>query len=141
MQHFNNEQESINYFTELLINHNFTDVNATQATNQYCYYDISATKNDRKYRFELKNRGFESTKYGDIMCEDCKVSSFEEDKYNGEIDNAYIINFFSDGWCSSSVFNSHTTTLKKCPRTTDFDCHDYVLKRCCLYPQTKINAY
>lgn len=65
----------------------FEDV---QETNERTCYDLFGYKDGQLYRFEVKGRTFESTKYGDTTIEKCKYDRLSR------FENVYIVSVFTD---------------------------------------------
>lgn len=138
---FKNEQESINYFVKRLNKAGYQNINATQSSDKFCYYDIEAERNGKKFRFELKRRNFGVDQYDDHLMECSKLVKFESAIKSGEIDAAYLISLCFDGIKISHVLNWAYKDIVKAPQTTDFNRNNYVDKSFVHYTKYHVERY
>lgn len=126
---FSTEKESIDYFTQSLSLMGYTDIEATQSTNQFSHYDVSATHpTGLKFEFELKRRNFPSTNYGDTIIETSKYDKMMSDIEEGKADRAILITFFDDAWTVSDVRKPIDEVRRMANHTTYFADNNYVRK-------------
>lgn len=138
---FQTEKDSINFFVTQLEVSGFTNICATQATNQYCHYDISATWGKKKVVFELKRRNFSSNKYGDSTIEANKFVRLEKDKRDGSIYDGYVVSLFSDIYTIDSIGGEYTIRSVNCAKTTEFEDHSKEDKLLICFLQSKKFTY
>lgn len=138
---FKTELESIEFFCHQLEYSGFTNVQATQLINQYCHYDVQATYNNKKCRFELKRRDFESFTYNDSVIEYSKYKEFVEDIINGQIYKGFVVSFFNDIYTIDDICSEHTLSIKQAAKTTEFDQHAKINKTFVHYQQEKKFQY
>lgn len=94
----------------------------TDNTNIYAHYDLKCSYNGHIAYIELKDRHFDSKKYGDIMIEKYKLDSL------WDLENAYIISLYTDAVYLTDIHNcSYVIINKRCPKTTDWN-REYVDK-------------
>lgn len=142
MKKFNSELESINYFINFLQRKGYSEVK--KAEDRYSYFDISAEKNGKIYKFELKNRNLKSTTYNDTVMEEYKYNKFIENN-----DNGYLVTFFEDCFSVSNVrtFQSKIQKLANkitdstVSKTTDFINDQKVIKNFVVYNQDRKYEY
>lgn len=139
MRKFNTESESISYFIGWLEQRGFTDIDPTQGKDKYCYYDIDAVKDNKRYRFELKVRDMSSTRYGDAICEQHKYNEFMA--HRDEYDAALLVSFYRDCFTLSNIKNWVRTERKWANKTTDFSNNEMILKDFMIYKQEKKIEY
>lgn len=136
---FASEEESKQYFVQYLKLKGYTNIHPT--TQRYAYYDIEAEYNGMRYRFELKQRDFDSTKYGDSMMEVYKYNRFKEDHDKGLFDKGVLISLFNDCMTSSDVFNQKEDLYRVCPNSKDMIHYYKKSKHCVTYKQEKKYEY
>lgn len=134
---FQTEKDSIDFFVTQLQISGFTDICATQATNQFCHYDVSAQWGKKKVVFELKRRNFSSNKYGDSSIEANKFVKLEKDKRDGTIYDGFVVSFFMDIYTIDSIGAEYTIRSVNCPKTTEFADHTKEDKLLICFPQNK----
>lgn len=134
---FQTEKDSIDFFVTQLETSGFTDISATQATNQYCHYDVSAKWGKKKVVFELKRRNFSSNKYGDSSIEANKFVKLEKDKRDGTIYDGFVVSFFMDIYTIDSIGGEYTIRSVNCPKTTEFADQTKEDKLLICFPQNK----
>lgn len=118
---FQTELDSIKFFCNQLEYSGFTSVDCTQVEDKYCYYDIQATYNNKKCRFELKRRDMTSDKYGDSVLEFSKYGKFVDDIVNEKIYKGFVVSFFDDIYTIDDITHNHFLDQKKAPATTEFE--------------------
>lgn len=138
---FQTEQDSIDFFRNQLEYSGFTSINATQALDQYSFYDISANYKNKKYKFELKRRDMTSEKYGDSVIEFSKYQKFASEIESGEIRNGFVVSFFDDIYTIDSITSTHKIDQKICPTTTEFENNNKKNKWLVHYQQQKKFQY
>lgn len=140
---FHTEKGSIDFFKTQLIQSGFTSVDCTQVTDKYCYYDIQAEYNNKKCRFELKNRSenLKSTTYGDSMIELYKYGKFVDDIVNNKISMGYVVSLFEDIYTIHRITDLHSIDQKNCPSTTYFENTNKKDKYCVTYPINEEHKY
>lgn len=141
---FKTEKDSIDYFVTFLSNKGFTNINSTQSTDHFSFYDISSTYNGNNYLFEIKRRSMNSTEHGDVMVEDSKTEKMIEKMKNKEIRMGYMVNFFYDCFYVERADGKHKSENILCPPTTESNYgrgKGKVWKLCSLYPQTNKYNY
>ena len=139
MRKFKTEQESIEYFKSELEGRGFTHIVPTSKIDKFAYYDIDAEKDDKKYRFELKNRDLLSTTYNDAVIEVHKYNEFVSHK--DEYDYGVLVSFFEDCFTLSDINKWFKTSVKMGTHTTDFDDKKMITKHFLHYHQHKKYQY
>lgn len=134
---FQTEKDSIDFFVTQLQVSGFTDICTTQATNQFCHFDVSAQWGKKKVVFELKRRNFSSDKYGDSSIEASKFVKLERDKRDGSIYDGYVVSFFDDIYTIDSIGEGYTIRSVNCAKTTEFEDHTKEDKLLICFPQNK----
>lgn len=101
---FATEKESIDYVCEWLRNHGYTNIDATQSTNQFCHYDIMCVNpSGLTYEIELKRRNFNSDLYETSIMETNKYFNMLNDRYEGKIHGGFLINLYEDCFTVANV--------------------------------------
>lgn len=137
---FRTEKESIDFFKKFMEKVGFTDIKETQTEDIYRYYDVEGTySNGKKYRFELKDRNYTSTRFGDAIMEEYKYRKFLEEK--NEYDCAGLVSFFDDCFTISNVFRPIGFDTKMANKTTSFEDRRIVEKNFVHYNQDKKYNY
>lgn len=134
---FQTEKDSIDFFVTQLETSGFTDICATQSTNQYCHYDVSAQWGKKKVVFELKRRNFTSDKFGDSSIEASKFIKLEKDKRDGNIFDGYVVSFFDDIYTIDSIGGEYSIRSVNCAKTTEFADQTKEDKLFICFPQNK----
>lgn len=121
---FFTEQESINFFINWLEEKGFTNI--VRPEDQFSYYDLEAEyKHPKmgitKWRFELKRRNIESTKFNDSIIEKSKYDKFIEDIRVGVFDEGRVVTFFKDCMVIDNIKNAKDVTFKMAGATTEFE--------------------
>lgn len=123
-------------FTAFLQAQGFTNISET---DQYCYYDLVAYRNQKQYRFELKQRNVPSTLYKDTIMEQYKLNCFIKDM--NQYSKAYLVTFFTDCWAISDIFTPKGQTAKVAQHTTSFADNSLVQKTFIHYNLDKVYSY
>lgn len=115
MREFSFLSEGREWFKKLLESKGFQDV---QETPRYCRWDVEGYYGGEKWCFELKNRSFDSGRFGDV--------AVNKDKYDyllGLPHRVVLVEFFTDRWCLIDVKNRRPddVIIRECPRTTRFE--------------------
>lgn len=126
---FTTEQQSKDFFKQYLQKKGFEKI--IEPEDQYCYYDIEAEKDNKKYRFELKRRNMTSTKYGDGIMEIYKYNMFLKDK--NQYDYAVLVSLFYDCIALSNIKQPIEKCIKVAALTTDFNNHQMAEKKIIRY--------
>lgn len=134
---FQTEKDSIDFFVTQLEVSGFTDISTTQATNQFCHFDVSAQWGKKKVVFELKRRNFSSSKYGDSSIEASKFVKLEKDKRDGSIYDGFVVSFFSDIYTIDSIGEGYNIRSVNCAKTTEFTDQTKEDKLLICFPQNK----
>lgn len=134
---FLTEKDSIDYFCKRLEQAGYENINPTQSSDKYCYYDIQAEKNNIKYRFELKRRNYTSNKFGDSICEKWKYDNFVDDIRNGLFNRGVLVSFFDDVFTMDDITKPYDVDFIYANKTTEFENRDIVEKTMVHYKQTK----
>lgn len=132
---FATEQDSIDYLVNRLESKGWVNINPTQSTNPYAYYDIEAEYNGVKVRWECKRRNYKSDKFGDSIMEKYKYDHFIEDIRKGEIDKAFLVSFFEDCLTIDDITYPYDVDFIYANRTTDFSNRNIVQKTMVHYKQ------
>lgn len=117
---FNTEEDSIQYVCNYFEKKGFV-ATPTQASNQFCHYDITLTRGDKTIWVECKRRQFQSFLYDDVIIKRNKYDYFLNSKQNNLVDGVIIVTMFTDMFTLSNAlcpvgFFDKTTT-----HTTEFD--------------------
>lgn len=132
---FSTEQDSINYFVKRLESKGWENINPTQASNSYCYYDIEATYKGKLVRFELKRRNYKSDRFGDSIMEKYKYDNFVEDMRKGVFARGVLVSFFEDCFTIDDVSYPYDVDFVYANKTTDFENRNIVQKTMVHYKQ------
>ena len=115
MRPFSGLSEGKEWFSNLLLSRGYS----VRETGQYAHWDLEAVSSKgRKYIFELKNRSFCSSKYGD--------AAFNYDKYIHLKDTpddvtAIFVSFWLDGWAMIDIKKTVPDVFSnRAARTTRF---------------------
>lgn len=99
------------------------------AQAKFCNYDVSAMLDGQLYKFELKERTFPSTKYGDTIIEQTKFERLQK-----HYPNVIICNIFTDHKLSLiPIETEHTHFKRTCPHCTYFSDKTMMPKLFCKY--------
>lgn len=134
---FNTEKDSIDYFCKRLEQAGYNNINPTQATNKYCYYDIQAEKNNIIFRFELKRRNYTSDRFGDSICEKWKYDNFVDEINKGIFQKGVLVSLFSDILTLDDITKPYDIDYIYANKTTEFENRNIVEKTMVHYKQTK----
>lgn len=134
---FLTEKDSIDYFVKRLEKSGYTNINPTQASNKFCYYDISAEKNGTIFRFELKRRNYPSTRFGDSICEKWKYDNFIEGIRKGEFHKGILVSLFEDCFTMDDITKPYDVDFIYANKTTEFANRNIVEKTMVHYNQAK----
>lgn len=125
MRPFDEISEGKEWFISWLRKHNFTNIVDTDTISRYYHWDVEATLNDERYAFELKNRTFPSSRYGD--------AAVNYDKYEYLLDCPYkavFVTFWTDCFIMIDVKSRYPDSFfyKMCPHQTRFQDHHLMKK-------------
>lgn len=90
---FTEDSEGKEYFVGVLRREGFTNIVDTDSVDPYSHYDLEAWKDNNLYLFELKNRSFPSTRFGDITLSEDRYDYLRNSTYR-----TFLVYFFEDGW-------------------------------------------
>lgn len=98
-------------------------------------WDLSCVVNGKRVAVEVKDRGYDHDRFGDILVEDSKQECISKKDF----DAALAVNVFKDGvLCAASLFDGRARHFrKKAPVTTLVKgaLHDYIWKEFTSLPQ------
>ena len=125
MRPFDEISEGKAFFINWLERHNFTDIVDTDTISRYYHWDVEATLNGERYAFELKNRTFPSSRYGD--------AAVNYDKYEYLLNCPYkavFVTFWTDCFIMIDVKSRYPDSFfyKMCPHQTRFQDHHLMKK-------------
>ena len=125
MRPFDEISEGKAFFINWLEQHHFTDIVDTDTISRYCHWDLEATLNGERYAFELKNRTFPSSRYGD--------AAVNYDKYEYLLNCPYkavFVTFWTDCFIMIDVKSRYPDSFfyKMCPHQTRFQDHHLMKK-------------
>ena len=125
MRPFDEISEGKAFFINWLEQHHFTDIVDTDTISRYYHWDIEATLNGERYVFELKNRTFPSSRYGD--------AAVNYDKYEHLLNCPYkavFVTFWTDCFIMIDVKSRYPDSFfyKMCPHQTRFQDHHLMNK-------------
>ena len=125
MRPFDEISEGKAFFINWLEQHHFTDIVDTDTISRYYHWDIEATLNGERYVFELKNRTFPSSRYGD--------AAVNYDKYEHLLNCPYkavFVTFWTDCFIMIDVKSRYPDSFfyKMCPHQTRFQDHHLMKK-------------
>ena len=125
MRPFDEISEGKDWFINWLKNHHFTDIVDTDTISRYYHWDVEATLNGERYAFELKNRTFPSSRYGD--------AAVNYDKYEHLLNcphKAVFVTFWTDCFIMIDVKSRYPDSFfyKICPHQTRFQDHHLMKK-------------
>ena len=125
MRPFDEISEGKDWFINWLKKHNFTDIVDTDTISIYYHWDVEATLNGERYVFELKNRTFPSSRYGD--------AAVNYDKYEYLLNCPYkavFVTFWTDCFIMIDVKSRYPDSFfyKMCPHQTRFQDHHLMKK-------------
>ena len=125
MRPFDEISEGKAFFINWLDQHHFTDIVDTDTISRYCHWDIEATLGGERYAFELKNRTFPSSRYGD--------AAVNYDKYEYLLNCPYkavFVTFWTDCFIMIDVKSRYPDSFfyKMCPHQTRFQDHHLMKK-------------
>lgn len=138
---FYTEQDSINYLCKRLEDKGWTNINPTQSTNPYAYYDIEATYKGKVVRIECKRRNYKSDKFGDSICEKNKYDNFIEDVRKGVFDKGFLVSFFEDCFTVDDISCPYDVDFIYANKTTEFSNRNIVEKTMVHYKQANKYNY
>lgn len=108
-----------------LEDHHFQHITDTDSKDRYTHWDIEAEKDGKKYVFELKNRDFSSSVYGDVV--------INLDKYNYLKNSGFkavLVTFFEDCWVMIDLEVPYDEEITRiAPRQTRFSDHRLIEKK------------
>lgn len=126
---FQTENSSIEYLCKQLEEIGYSDIDATQSADKYCFYDVSCTHpQGYKYEIEVKRRDCNSTFYGDTVIEYSKFKKFKDAIITGDIKCGWLVTFFNDCWTVSSLKKPIVMTEKTASHTTEFEDNKKIIK-------------
>ena len=125
MRPFDEISEGKAFFINWLEQHHFTDIVDTDTISRYYHWDVEATLNGERYAFELKNRTFPSSRYGD--------AAVNYDKYEYLLNCPYkavFVTFWTDCFIMIDVKSRYPDSFfyKMCPHQTRFQDHHLMKK-------------
>ena len=125
MRPFDEISEGKAFFINWLEQHHFTDIVDTDPISRYYHWDLEATLNGERYAFELKNRTFPSSRYGD--------AAVNYDKYEYLLNCPYkavFVTFWTDCFIMIDVKSRYPDSFfyKMCPHQTRFQDHHLMKK-------------
>ena len=125
MRPFDEISEGKAFFINWLEQHHFTDIVDTDTISRYYHWDLEATLNGERYAFELKNRTFPSSRYGD--------AAVNYDKYEHLLNCPYkavFVTFWTDCFIMIDVKSRYPDSFfyKMCPHQTRFQDHHLMKK-------------
>lgn len=121
MRPFSSRDEGKDWFIKILRNKGFKVVD-TDYYRRTFPWDIEAEKDGKICLFELKNRDFPSTKYGDVTIEESKVRRMLVTPFR-----CFLVYFFEDRWTLIDLRETpYSTIVKKHPKTTRFQDDDTI---------------
>ena len=125
MRPFDEISEGKAFFINWLEQHHFTDIVDTDTISRYYHWDLEATLNGERYAFELKNRTFPSSRYGD--------TAVNYDKYEYLLNCPYkavFVTFWTDCFIMIDVKSRYPDSFfyKMCPHQTRFQDHHLMKK-------------
>ena len=125
MRPFDEISEGKAFFINWLEQHHFTDIVDTDTISRYYHWDVEATLNGERYAFELKNRTFPSSRYGD--------AAVNYDKYEHLLNCPYkavFVTFWTDCFIMIDVKSRYPDSFfyKMCPHQTRFQDHHLIKK-------------
>lgn len=100
-----------------------------------CCWDLSCVINGKRVAVEVKDRGYDHDRFGDILVEDSKQECISKKDF----DSALAVNVFKDDvLCAASLFDRQAKHFKKKAPTTTLvkgARHDYIWKEFTSLPQ------
>ena len=125
MRPFDEISEGKAFFINWLEQHHFTDIVDTDTISRYCHWDVEGTLGGQRYAFELKNRTFPSSRYGD--------AAVNYDKYEYLLNCPYkavFVTFWTDCFIMIDVKSRYPDSFfyKMCPHQTRFQDHHLMKK-------------
>lgn len=125
MRPFDEISEGKAFFINWLEQHHFTDIVDTDTISRYYHWDVEATLGGQRYAFELKNRTFPSSRYGD--------AAVNYDKYEYLLNCPYkavFVTFWTDCFIMIDVKSRYPDSFfyKMCPHQTRFQDHHLMKK-------------
>lgn len=121
MRPFSEFSEGKDWFISLLKAHNFTDILDTDTISRFYRWDVEATSPEGiRYAFELKNRSFPSTTFGDAAVNYDKYEKLTDCPYK-----AVLVMFWPDCFILIDVKSCppDNDITRDCARTTRFRDH------------------
>ena len=121
------DNDSIKLFMMLMIAYdNFEGV---VKGHKGCGYDVKGLKNGCNYLFNLKQRDFNSTKYGDLVMDKADFEALEwAKKQSGENTKILYAQFFKDNTLFITNDQGWSVLKRSCPTTTRFEQNNYIEK-------------
>lgn len=107
---FDRLDEGKSWFMGLLNGKGFKDVTET---SQFEHWDVIGTYAGKTYIFELKNRDFESTRFGDAALEEKKVKSLLDTPFV-----PVLVYFWTDRWTMIDLRNNPYQVMNRSHRAT-----------------------
>lgn len=138
---FETEKDSIDFTIQFLEKRGFKNIIPTQESDRFCYYDLQAEKNDKKYRFEVKRRKMDSTVFNDAIIEQYKYDKFIDSLNKKEIDYACLITYFTDCITVSNISKPKYKFNALIQHQTEFNDHNKINKNIISYNQDKKYEY
>ena len=125
MRPFDEISEGKAFFINWLEQHHFTDIVDTDTISRYYHWDLEATLNGERYAFELKNRTFPSSRYGDAAVNYDKYEYLLKCPYK-----AVFVTFWTDCFIMIDVKSRYPDSFfyKMCPHQTRFQDHHLMKK-------------
>ena len=125
MRPFDEISEGKAFFINWLEQHHFVDIVDTDTISRYYHWDVEATLGGQRYAFELKNRTFPSSRYGD--------AAVNYDKYEYLLNCPYkavFVTFWTDCFIMIDVKSRYPDSFfyKMCPHQTRFQDHHLMKK-------------
>ena len=105
---FDRLDEGKSWFMGLLTGKGFKDVTET---SQYEHWDLIGSCAGKTYIFELKNRDFESTRFGDAALEEKKVKALLDTPFV-----PVLVYFWTDRWTMIDLRNTPYTVINRTHR-------------------------
>lgn len=117
--------ESIRLFSVLMLRHGFNCVLYGEKGDGF---DVTGARDGVVYVFNLKQRNFESTKYGDLVLDKADFDALRWAQERSLGSKAAYVQFFTDGYMFVSDASGWEETTLDCPVTTRFGDNDIVRK-------------
>lgn len=107
-------------FIDFLKSKGFTNIKDTDEISEYYRFDIYAEFMGKRCYFELKDRRFKHTAFGDILCSRSKAVAASKFFKAGRCEIIKVVNFFTDDVLAISDIALGKTIHRMTPKTSYF---------------------